>query len=185
MEASFVSALVGSCDADCQRERIGVVLTMYRRGGRHGASHERGTLDGAEPIRRLEGVEMLTFRTPLAGERRGSITMAPSSNLIVPRRLKGPAPDLGAGGLDLLERLRDDRRKRRKRIRCPRCAWEPGANARWVCRDGCRHTWNTFDTGGRCPKCTFQWEMTVCLRCHRWSAHADWYEDTPAGEGRA
>jgi hypothetical protein len=41
----------------------------------------------------------------------------------------------------------------------------------------CKHTWNTFDTGGVCPKCLYQWKITVCLACHRWSAHSDWYRD--------
>jgi hypothetical protein len=59
------------------------------------------------------------------------------------------------------------------RIRCPLCLWEPRAEDRWMC--SCRHTWNTFDTGGVCPGCLKQWTMTMCLSCHAWSAHSDWY----------
>jgi hypothetical protein len=59
------------------------------------------------------------------------------------------------------------------RIRCPLCKWEPGADSRWMCT--CRTIWNTFDTGGVCPGCLKQWTRTACLRCHRWSAHSDWY----------
>jgi hypothetical protein len=58
-------------------------------------------------------------------------------------------------------------------IRCPLCGWTPAAEDRWMCR--CRHSWNTFDTGGVCPGCLFQWANTQCLACHGWSLHSDWY----------
>lgn len=69
----------------------------------------------------------------------------------------------------------------RRRIRCPKCQYEPRRTDLWVCSKGCGHTWNTFDTGGRCPACGVQWKDTVCPRCHQWSAHKDWYEDAPSG----
>lgn len=59
------------------------------------------------------------------------------------------------------------------RIRCPRCGWEPGKDDRWLCL--CGHVWNTFDTGGVCPACAFEWEYTACHRCHAWSRHGEWY----------
>ena len=59
------------------------------------------------------------------------------------------------------------------RIRCPKCNWSPHADSRWSCK--CGHRWNTFDTGGVCPSCLYQWKITACLRCHEWSAHSDWY----------
>ena len=58
-------------------------------------------------------------------------------------------------------------------IRCPLCGWSPGENDRWMCR--CRHFWNTFDTGGVCPSCLYQWEYTQCLDCHSWTPHSAWY----------
>ena len=58
-------------------------------------------------------------------------------------------------------------------IRCPLCGWTPGAEDRWMCK--CRHSWNTFDTGGVCPNCIYQWEYTQCLACHGWSLHSEWY----------
>jgi hypothetical protein len=61
------------------------------------------------------------------------------------------------------------------RIRCPRCAWEPERASLWMCT--CLHTWNTFDTKGKCPACGRQWRETCCLRCHQWSPHLDWYVD--------
>ena len=58
-------------------------------------------------------------------------------------------------------------------IRCPLCGWAPAAADRWMCR--CHHSWNTFDTGGVCPSCLYQWANTQCLACHGWSLHSDWY----------
>ncbi len=58
-------------------------------------------------------------------------------------------------------------------IRCPLCGWAPEGKDRWMCR--CSHSWNTFDTGGVCPNCLYQWEYTQCLDCHGWSPHSAWY----------
>jgi hypothetical protein len=58
-------------------------------------------------------------------------------------------------------------------IRCPKCGWRPGPHDRWACK--CGHIWNTFDTGGVCPACMYQWTETACLRCGEWSPHSDWY----------
>ena len=75
-----------------------------------------------------------------------------------------------------------------RRIRCPLCEWQPAASSRWACLDhpgfpeffraGCGTAWNTFDTRGRCPGCSYQWRWTICLRCAGWSLHDDWYETT-------
>ena len=59
------------------------------------------------------------------------------------------------------------------RIRCPKCKWSPGPDHLWRCR--CGFTWNTFDTGGVCPGCLYQWKDTQCPQCKQWSAHSDWY----------
>jgi hypothetical protein len=58
-------------------------------------------------------------------------------------------------------------------IRCPKCNWTPRAHDQWLCN--CGHTWNTFDTGGVCPACLYQWIETMCLRCSQWSLHSEWY----------
>jgi len=63
----------------------------------------------------------------------------------------------------------------RSRIRCPRCAWEPGREDRWMCT--CLHMWNTFETRGVCPACGREWKETQCRRCSAWSPHEDWYVD--------
>ena len=67
----------------------------------------------------------------------------------------------------------------RGRVRCPRCAWEPERRDLWMC--SCLHVWNTFDTRGVCPDCSYRWEHTQCLRCKEWSEHERWYEE----DGRA
>ncbi len=59
------------------------------------------------------------------------------------------------------------------RIKCPLCQWVPAARDHWTCT--CRHQWNTFETGGVCPKCLLQWMHTQCRRCLQWSAHSAWY----------
>jgi hypothetical protein len=61
------------------------------------------------------------------------------------------------------------------RIRCPKCGWEPRKDDQWLCEPGCGTVWNTFETSGLCPGCGKQWTDTVCLRCHQWSPHDDWY----------
>ena len=66
------------------------------------------------------------------------------------------------------------------RIRCPKCEWEPDGKPYWRC--SCGHQWDTFATGGRCPRCQAVWEHTQCpIRltsgCGKWSPHLDWYEN--------
>ncbi|MEJ7604445.1 MAG: hypothetical protein WKG01_41705 [Kofleriaceae bacterium] len=60
-----------------------------------------------------------------------------------------------------------------RKIRCPRCLWQPGRHDLWAC--ACGHTWHTFDTRGICPACDAAWRDTQCLRCQAWSRHDDWY----------
>ena len=60
------------------------------------------------------------------------------------------------------------------KIRCPKCDWHPKPKDVWSCE--CGHAWHTFDTGGVCPACVRQWESTICLSCHVWSAHSSWYD---------
>ncbi len=60
------------------------------------------------------------------------------------------------------------------RIRCPLCKWQPRRHDRWSCSCGC--SWNTFDTGGKCPACATQWKTTQCMRCGEWSLHTTWYD---------
>lgn len=85
--------------------------------------------------------------------------------------------------IDSLIKSKDDEAGAR-RVRCPLCFWEPGPSSRWTCvdhehpeyfRGGCGTTWNTFETGGRCPGCDHSWQWTACLQCSGWSLHENWY----------
>lgn len=69
------------------------------------------------------------------------------------------------------------------RIYCPKCEWEPGPDARWVCgTGGCGCVWNTFETMGKCPACGKVWQHTQCLVCAQWSRHMEWYHFEPPTE---
>jgi hypothetical protein len=59
------------------------------------------------------------------------------------------------------------------RIRCPKCKWSPRGHELWQCK--CGHRWHTFDTGGVCPACLYQWQVTQCFQCVQYSPHSDWY----------
>jgi hypothetical protein len=61
------------------------------------------------------------------------------------------------------------------KIQCPKCHWKPGDADRWECV--CQHSWNTFQTRGRCPACGKQWTETQCPHCGEWSPHEAWYVD--------
>jgi len=69
-------------------------------------------------------------------------------------------------------------------IRCPFCKWSPKESSRWDCWDcdypeyfyaGCGTQWNTFETQGVCPTCSYKWKWTSCLQCGGWAKHEDWY----------
>ena len=86
------------------------------------------------------------------------------------------------GVIDIVAHMRDT--AKRHRIRCPACGWQPDKSARWLCVEtgapehfspGCGTAWNTFDTRGRCPGCSHQWQWTACLHCSAWARHDDWY----------
>ena len=91
--------------------------------------------------------------------------------LTVPR--PGEGDDFSSGLSDFLSGLGG------KRIRCPKCAWQPRKSDLWSCGPPCYCEWNTFDTAGRCPLCNKVWLQTKCLSCLQWSAHVDWYEPDP------
>ena len=107
-----------------------------------------------------------------------SATSAPATEW---RMKKSEAPKIVTD-----ERVDPGRETSAPRIRCPKCHWQPDRASTWVCISGpgpeppfdsCGTAWNTFDTGGRCPGCSHQWQWTTCLHCHEWSPHLDWYED--------
>lgn len=92
------------------------------------------------------------------------------------RLLDGTTGQPGDPGL-VDEVLRGAGLRRGPRIRCPLCRWRPRRRDHWLCTfEGCGMAWNTFQTRGVCPRCSHQWTQTVCLACHQWSRHLDWYE---------
>lgn len=60
-------------------------------------------------------------------------------------------------------------------VACPSCGWVPPRGATWLC--DCGHQWNTFETGGQCPRCRKIWHATLCLSCNQLLAHREWYVD--------
>ena len=61
---------------------------------------------------------------------------------------------------------------------CPSCQSVPPLGAFWICGK-CRTPFDMFASGGVCPKCGTQYEMTRCLECGGLSPMAHW--NTHAG----
>lgn len=125
-----------------------------------------------DPTRQAGGVRGVTAAARCCDRRRLSGTLLRDSR----RDSGGPGDaDRGPGGIESLEKRRQRKKgkPRDPRIRCPLCKWQPRKSSRWAC--DCGHAWNTFDTAGLCPGCGKQWLDTICLACHGWSKHRDWY----------
>jgi hypothetical protein len=65
-------------------------------------------------------------------------------------------------------------------IACPKCDWHPDGGKYWQC--DCGHSWDTFTTAARCPKCNKQHKLTACMPpfmggCSQLSPHLDWYKN--------
>ncbi len=64
-------------------------------------------------------------------------------------------------------------------IACPKCEWKPDGGEYWQCL--CGHTWDTFKTAAKCPRCKKQWHYTQCIAwrggCNQQSPHIDWYRN--------
>jgi hypothetical protein len=62
---------------------------------------------------------------------------------------------------------------RRREWRCPHCGWIPFALKVWKCKQ-CRFVWDSFATGGVCPRCQHAHEETACFRCRQISPILSW-----------
>ncbi|MFV0387289.1 MAG: hypothetical protein ACK5NT_00925 [Pyrinomonadaceae bacterium] len=110
---------------------------------------------------------------------RAFIARFPSISILLFRRTNKNGEDF------VKERVHERLNFKEKRIRCPKCNWQPQSGSFWVCSNcaepehffgGCGTRWNTFDTGGICPGCDHKWRWTICLQCMGWSRHKSWYE---------
>jgi Zn-dependent protease len=61
---------------------------------------------------------------------------------------------------------------RRDGFACPRCKAPPPLAALWGC--GCGERFDTFATGGRCPKCARSFQNASCTECGQASPHASY-----------
>jgi hypothetical protein len=134
---------------------------LYAAGKRLGADASRYLARIDDPDLRL--FAQIELAAALAGlpEFRGIQREYRPRSMRARRQMLRPAqgsPVLGPGG---------------ETIRCPKCNWVPHENDAWCCK--CGHAWNTFKTGGACPACRYQWEVTACLSSGEVSAHSDWY----------
>jgi hypothetical protein len=67
---------------------------------------------------------------------------------------------------------------RRENIACPACGISPWVGMGWICApDGCGHSFDTFETAGRCPQCEAQFPVTWCPFCGKGSPHRAWYRE--------
>jgi hypothetical protein len=62
-------------------------------------------------------------------------------------------------------------------VNCPSCGWKPDGKAHWKCN--CGTQFNAFDTLGKCPTCSKQYEYTQCVEdaggCNHFTTHDQWY----------
>jgi Zn-dependent protease len=59
---------------------------------------------------------------------------------------------------------------RRAGFACPQCKAAPPLGNFWRC--ACGTMFDTFETGGRCPKCARSYQGTACNECGKMSPHA-------------
>ncbi|AKU93743.1 hypothetical protein AKJ09_00407 [Labilithrix luteola] len=87
--------------------------------------------------------------------------------------MDGPSFRTGIDLDDLLGLISDrDSDSNKRRLRCPKCRWEPRKSDRWQCV--CNHHWHALDAHGLCPQCQSQWRHAQCLRCAEWSSIEAW-----------
>lgn len=66
--------------------------------------------------------------------------------------------------------------KKKPRIRCPHCGWQPDGKPYWQC-ERCFTAFDTFTSRAHCPNraCANTWPNTQCIRCGILSPHEQWY----------
>lgn len=64
---------------------------------------------------------------------------------------------------------------------CPSCQARPPLGPFWICHR-CRTRFDTFATGGICPRCQQQFPVTSCPKCHQARPIAEWVQPSPTTE---
>ena len=62
---------------------------------------------------------------------------------------------------------------RREGFACPSCGAKPPLGPHWHCGQ-CKRSFDTFETGAKCPWCQTQFANTMCMDCQKTSALRDW-----------
>jgi Zn-dependent protease len=75
--------------------------------------------------------------------------------------------------------LRLDKLPRRVGFACPNCKTAPPVGGFWKCGN-CGQTFDTFQTGAVCPRCSTQFPTTRCLDCGHQSSLSEWAGSAPA-----
>jgi Zn-dependent protease len=76
-----------------------------------------------------------------------------------------------------------DKIPRRMGLKCPSCKASPPIGPLWGCAN-CQQSFDTFETGGRCPHCGAQYGVTTCLDCRRSAAQQEWAAGDWVGTAR-
>jgi Zn-dependent protease len=69
--------------------------------------------------------------------------------------------------------IRQEKLPRRLGFACPSCRSAPPLGEIWQCSH-CAQRFDTFSTGGACPRCGARFETTTCLFCHERSPMSQW-----------
>ncbi len=136
---------------------------LYRAGRRFGL--EKQDLLAHIPDRDLQLLARIEFAAAVAG-----LTEMPNSSR---RQSKAQHNRLRSGVIRLPEADGPVMIVDGAPVRCPGCQWRPKTGDVWACR--CGNVWNTFSSRGRCPACSYPWQITQCLLCRKMFPHKDWY----------
>jgi len=69
--------------------------------------------------------------------------------------------------------LEQEKIPRRMGVKCPSCGMAPPMGPYWGCAS-CQQSFDTFETGGRCPHCGTQYGVNTCLDCRRSASQTEW-----------
>lgn len=79
--------------------------------------------------------------------------------------------------------LAQEKIPRRMGLKCPSCRMAPPIGPFWGCAN-CGQSFDTFETGGRCPHCGTQYGVATCLDCRRSAPQQEWAAGDWVSAGR-